>query len=71
MEHSIDFKIFLLYLHELKNNNMKDMKQFLIENGQGILACAVGAGLASQSLPTALFFGLFWGTGVFIAKQWM
>ena len=49
---------------------MKNMKQFLIENGQSILACAVGAGLASQNLPTALFFGLAWGTGVFIASQW-
>lgn len=71
MEHSIDFKIFLLYLHELKKTIMKNMKQFLIENGQSIFACALGAGLVSQSLPTALFFGLFWGTGVFIAKQWM
>ena len=36
---------------------------------QGSIACGTGAGIATNNLPTALFFGLTWGAGSFIISE--
>lgn len=47
------------------------ISSFLRHNAQGIIGCATGALMVSGSLPTALFFGLCWGVGVFIAEAFI
>lgn len=36
---------------------------------QGSIACGTGAGIATNNLPTALFFGLAWGVASFIITE--